>query len=84
MEMVQVKFNIDAETLNEVSDCRHNFSCLNDNPECFCEVDYDLGNGKVLFLKTERYVNCPFALSYGNSFICTCPVRKKIFKLYQR
>lgn len=79
-----MKFKIDADILNEAEGCRHDYSCLSDNCECLCEIDYDLGSGKVLFLRVNQYMNCQFMMSYGNSYICTCPVRKKIFKLYNR
>ena len=79
-----MKFKIDTETLNEAGNCRHDFSCLNDNPECLCDIDYDLGKGKVIFLKPDQHLNCPYMLSYGNSYICTCPVRKNLYMLYSR
>jgi len=79
-----MKFKIDTETLNDAENCKYNYSCLNDNPECLCDIDYDLGEGKILFLKSDQLINCNYMLSYGNSYICTCPVRKKICKLYHR
>jgi len=81
---LQMKYKIDTDTLNEAENCRYNYSCLNDSAECFCDIDYKLGDGKVLFLRIDHNVNCQYMLSYGNSFICTCPVRKKIYQLYNR
>jgi hypothetical protein len=79
-----MKYKIDIEILNEAEDCTCNYSCLNDKSECFCDIDYDLGNGKILFLKSAQNVHCRYIVSYGNSFICTCPVRRKIYTLYTR
>jgi hypothetical protein len=79
-----MKYNIDPDTLNEAEHCTCNYSCLKDKSECLCNIDYNLGNGRIIFLKSVQNVHCQYILSYGNSYICTCPVRKKIYRLYSR
>jgi len=79
-----MKYDISTETLDEAGECRHDFSCLNGAKECLCEIDYNLANGRVLFVNAEQLVHCTYMLSYGNSLICTCPVRKKIYNIYKK
>lgn len=31
----------------------------------------------VLFVQKTRTESCPFALNFGNSVVCTCPVHEK-------
>jgi hypothetical protein len=40
-----------------------------------CSVIYTVER-EVLFVDKTRPEACPFALNFGNSVACTCPVRK--------
>ena len=57
--------------------CKKNFSCLSGNHEHLCKVDSTVG--AVIFVKRQLDSACKYCLSYGNSYVCTCPTRKEIY-----
>jgi hypothetical protein len=75
---------IQTDILNKTVKCRENFSCLSGEKRCLCKVEKGIGNNNntVLFIKPARKTICDYIISYGYSFICFCPTRKEIYRLY--
>jgi hypothetical protein len=76
---------IETDILNETVKCRGDFSCLSGEKRCLCEVEKGLGNNHntVLFIKPAKEIICDYMISYGYSFICSCPTRIEIYRLYK-
>ena len=70
-----------ADDIVKETHCTNNFSYLTDKRECLCEVDSAVG--RVLFIKSQFSIACKYCLSYGGSYICTCPTRNEIYKKYR-
>jgi hypothetical protein len=42
----------------------------------------DCVNGEIHFVDYTSKVYCGYKMSFGNSEICNCPIRKEIFNKY--
>ena len=76
---------IDERVKNSATKCRWDYACLsnnNDNNHKICKIER--GNG-ILFIKyREEILECHYRISFGfSSYICSCPVRKDIYKQYE-
>ncbi len=74
---------IDKKILAVTLSCHKNFDCLNNNQQGCCKVESCI-NQKVYFVENDTRSLCNYKMSFGDSFICTCPTRKEIFKLYKQ
>ena len=75
---------IDPKIIKETTKCDKNFECLkNENYTCLTsKVDRAI-DGKVHFINCS-VANCSYKMSFGNSQICNCPVRKEIFNRHNK
>ena len=76
-----MKYNVNARTIESTDKCRHDFSCLDGNLECLCNVNKSISD-KLILVDPNRSAICHYLLSFGNSFICNCPVRTEIHMMY--
>ena len=76
-----MELKIDKETIEATTGCENKYACFLNNLKNCCKVD-ELINNEVLFIKCLKYKNCKSKISFGISFICTCPARKEIFIKY--
>ncbi len=72
---------IDKKIVAGTFNCHKNFDCLNSGNHVYCKVECCI-NKKVHFIKIVDKSFCYYKMSFGDSFICTCPTRKEIFKMY--
>ena len=73
---------IDEETIEKTTNCDKNFNCLSNELHVYCPVKRCV-DGKVHFIKCLEGNSCTYMLRFGDSYMCTCPVRKEIFKRYK-
>jgi hypothetical protein len=76
-----MKYELEPNILNQ-TECKDNFSCLNGDKNCLCEVEHMI-DGKLLFIKSVNNKVCYYKTSFGYSFFCNCPARKEIYKRYR-
>ncbi len=79
MEVNKLKNNVSEEILKKTTKCHNNFACLTGQGEKPCEIEYDV-NGSLFFVNYNQKKTCQYALSFGYSYICTCPTRKELVK----
>lgn len=77
----KTKLKVDESTVNKTIGCRKNFNCLKNDVQVCCKVE-NCVNKKVHFVTRVNNTNCSYNISFGNSSICTCAVRKEIFNIY--
>lgn len=78
-----MKLDIDKEILCKADKCQKEFSCLLDQ-KGLCKVIGDIDKN-VIFIDKKTMKGslfCKFAIAFGVSTICACPVRKEIYKKY--
>ncbi len=74
---------IDEKIIADTIRCEKNFKCLSGNMNVYCQVENCINN-EVHFIKCINKLNCSYKMSFGDSFICTCPTRKEIFNKYHQ
>ena len=72
---------IDKEILNNTTNCEKNFDCLTNDKHVYCKVENAINN-EVHFVKCLHDDSCTYKMSFGYSYICTCPTRKEIFNKF--
>ncbi|RJQ49623.1 MAG: hypothetical protein C4538_01890 [Nitrospiraceae bacterium] len=77
-----MKLEISDDIINNTTKCNNGLSCLSGERACLCEIE-DNFNCKVLFVKPNNLQTCSYRMSFGYSYVCTCPTRKEIFRLYR-
>jgi hypothetical protein len=77
-----VKLQLEEDILNQTRECMWDFSCLDNDKSCLCEVD-ELINNKLLFIKTTKMNACNYMISFGYSYYCNCPTRNELYKRYK-
>lgn len=75
------KYEVSQDTIRSAHGCLKNFDCLEGNAD-LCHVEKEV-NGEVLFIKNDGKNICNYRISFGDSFICCCPVRKELHKRYR-
>jgi hypothetical protein len=63
------------------SNCPHNLGCLATGKcgdRVMCSVNFSFGNN-VLMLDSNEQKPCPYRVSFGQTEICTCPVRQFLY-----
>ena len=63
-------------------ECDRAHSCLSGEQECMCEVE-QLLDDSILSVKPPPGLKCIHKMRYQEAFLCTCPVRKEIYKRYR-
>lgn len=77
-----MNFKVDDSAIKEATLCEKNYSCLSEDRKELCKVTR-IVEDKVYFIKCQDTESCSYKMSFGNSFICNCPVRKVIYKKYK-
>lgn len=72
-------YQVSEEIIEKTRACTKNYSCLKYKP--LCEIDHSINN-RVHFIKCLNNALCPYKISYGSDFICSCPTRKEIYNKY--
>jgi hypothetical protein len=73
---------ISKETLQQTIKCTLSFQCLDDERRDICSVELSLRE-KGCFLKTVKPIACRYRVSFGDSYLCTCPTRLELFNKYK-
>jgi hypothetical protein len=74
---------IDKRIVAGTFNCLNNFDCLNNDKHVYCKVESCI-NHKIHFIENIDKSLCNYKMSFGDSFICTCPTRKEIFNQYRQ
>ncbi len=78
-----MKIKIPDEVLKNTKKCNKSFNCIENDNHVLCKVEHCVDN-KVYFIKCLHQDNCYYKRSFGNSYFCSCPVRKEIFRKYKK
>jgi len=78
------RFKLEEEVLNQTDRCEGNFSCLDGDDSCLCEVDQII-NDSLLYIKPSQNISCEYKVSFGyTTYYCNCPTRREIYKRYNK
>lgn len=76
---------IDQEIIDQTTACNNNFACLKGDSDCLGKVA-SCSDNSGLFVKADancNKVSCIYCLPFENTFFCSCPTRKEIYKRYK-
>jgi hypothetical protein len=77
-----MKIKLDNQIIEQATRCQKHFDCLSNEEHVYCDVEYCV-DGKVLFIRCIGEENCEYKVQFGDSCMCTCPVRKEIYNRYR-
>jgi hypothetical protein len=64
--------------------CEINYACLSERNHEFCPIISTVGK-KMLCLDCTSGRRCNYRVRYGvSAFLCTCPVRREIYRKYKK
>jgi hypothetical protein len=76
-----MSYSISEETLKNTTKCDKDMQCLVDGKCGDCIIE-NVIEGRTVFIKTRGPNLCPYMISFGNGFICTCPTRYELHERY--
>lgn len=77
------EYKISSDVLKATNKCRENFSCLTGIKDCLCEVTRYVDKG-VLFINPPEHKSCNYMTLFGHSYLCNCPTRNEIYRVYRK
>ena len=77
----RMDIKVDEPTIKSTTECEKRFACLNGDKSVLCKVKFSVRD-ETVFVKCLNTEHCYYRMIFGDSFICNCPVRKEIYKLY--
>jgi hypothetical protein len=77
-----MKFKVNDSIIKKTTKCEKDFSCLYEERKELCKVTRKVED-KVYFVECQETESCSYRLPFGNSFFCTCLVRKAIYDEYK-
>jgi len=76
-----MSLNINKKIIEQTDNCNKDLKCIEDGkPGCKVE---EIINNKIHFVKCLSHSLCNYKIPFGDYFICQCPVRKEIHRLYK-
>lgn len=73
-----MSYELSPDIVKKAKKCKKGLQCLKNEKPNFCPAISNIG-GEVLTLTRN---SCSYKMSFGNSFICNCPVRKALNNKY--
>jgi hypothetical protein len=75
---------IDEEIRKSARKCEINLACLSERDHKLCPITSTAGK-KMLCLDCTSGRRCNYRVNYGvSAFLCTCPIRKEIYRKYKK
>ena len=78
-----MKIKISDSTIKKANQCRSDHSCL-ENPDGLCPVKFSLTDDMIFVNKPPDKEPCGYYVPFGNAGFCDCPVRKSIYREYNK
>jgi len=76
-----MKIEIDKDIVSKAILCEKNFDCLKNENHDFCKVEFSCSS-EVHFINCLEDNFCVYKKVFGDSFYCSCPIRKEINNKY--
>jgi len=77
-----MEIKIPQDIIQKATKCSKNFRCLSDDNHNLCQTICNMNND-VLFVKCKDDKDCSYFEPHDKTELCTCPVRKEIYRLYK-
>ncbi|MFH0977341.1 MAG: hypothetical protein V1874_16295 [Spirochaetota bacterium] len=77
-----MNFTIEDETIKATIKCNASFSCLKSDAHNLCKIERVISD-KIHFINNKSRTTCNYITYFGDSIICSCPVRKEIYNRHK-
>lgn len=77
-----MKIDIDKKIIDETDRCKKDFECLKNDNHIYCKVNNCVSES-AHFIECVDDLDCNYKMSFGFSYMCTCPTRKEIYNKYK-
>jgi hypothetical protein len=74
--------DISEDILKKTVGCKKEFACLSGDQKNLCEIEECLPD-TIYFVKCLKDETCSYAIPYGPTYFCMCPVRREIYSRYR-
>lgn len=82
-----LQFDIAKHIVTSASKCRWDYACLTNSNlknHKICDVESSSGYNVLFIDHKQEKLNCKYRIRFGHSsYLCTCPVRREIYKKYK-
>ncbi len=68
-----MKLYVSNKVMLATTGCKKGFSCLGDKRKDLCKIGTSI-DGELHFIVCLDEINCSYQRSYGEAFICDCPI----------
>jgi hypothetical protein len=75
-----MKYSISEDIISKTNKCTRDLECLN-GKKCHCDVVRTV-NDQVAIIKFIKTPLCNYHTEFGNTDICSCPVRVELARKY--
>ncbi len=84
MSLVDIRFEIEKSLVDLADKCPGGHPCLDGKESLHCRVSFSVekGEDEYIFIKCPEGGGCSYRLSFGQTHVCTCPVRMQIYRKY--
>lgn len=76
-----MRFEISDETLKRTTKCPWEMRCLSGWQCGDCVIEMTI-RGDEAFIRSSKPDGCPYKISYGYGYVCTCPTRSELHEKY--
>lgn len=80
--LYRMNLYVNNEVMQATTGCKKRFSCLGGKRKDLCKIGTCI-DGEIHLIVCLNETNCSYQRSYGEEFICDCPIRKKIYNKYK-
>ena len=79
---LEMETRIEDYILQATNKCKKNFSCLNGQKDCICQIVHYNGHHTVQ-IEGKPVSACNYILSIGPKMYCLCPVRNELYNRHK-
>lgn len=84
MAVEDAEFQIDGKLVERADRCQRGNPCLGGGEGLHCQVRFSVqkDDDHYIFIECREDDGCSYRLTFGQTHVCTCPVRAEIYRKY--
>jgi hypothetical protein len=81
-----MKYEIEEEVVKLADKCSRTHVCLTGEDALYCKVAILMKgtDEEIPLLECFKGAVCPYSKSFGETYICRCPLRREIYIRYEK
>lgn len=78
---IEKKLEVSEDIIAAADRCRKDVACLDPEQRSVCPVEQRIMD--VIFVEPDNNFFCPYKTSFGDSYVCGCPVRQELYTTHR-